>query len=98
LAQREGHHLKADLLDLKAVLTDALALRSGVDIRGGTVVQQFRLETRLENAVVDACRGVIEGTEKFVRLAYPITNSQRTFGATLSYHIAKAYQAGETVL
>jgi hypothetical protein len=46
----------------------------------------------MENAVIDACRGVIDGADKKVSLQYTIQNSERTFGATLSYLIAKKYQ------
>ena len=47
---------------------------------------------RMENAVIDACRDVIYGEAKEANLTYKITNCERTFGATLSYHIAKKYQ------
>lgn len=92
LAQRDGHHLKADLLDLNDMLKNALELRSGVNIHGGSVSQNFRLEARMENEVIEACRGVIDGTVDVVNLEYTIANNERTFGATLSYHIAKKYQ------
>jgi glutamate synthase (NADPH/NADH) len=46
LHPREGHHLKADLMDLEGVLKNALELRSNVDIRGGSVAQNFRLDNR----------------------------------------------------
>ena len=47
LRPREGHHLKADLLDMDGILKNAFELRSNVDIRGGSVAQNFRLENRL---------------------------------------------------
>ena len=46
LHPREGHHLKAELLNMDGILKSALELRSDVDIRGGSVAQNFRLETR----------------------------------------------------
>jgi glutamate synthase (NADPH/NADH) len=46
LHAREGHHLKAELLDMDGILKSAFELRSNVDIRGGSVAQNFRLETR----------------------------------------------------
>ena len=46
LRPREGHHLKADLLNMDNILMNASELRSDVDIRGGSVAQNFRLENR----------------------------------------------------
>ena len=46
LQPREGHHLKADLLDMDGILKSAFELRSNVNILGGSVVQNFRLENR----------------------------------------------------
>jgi len=42
--------------------------------------------------VIKACRDVIYGEENHVSLKYKINNSERTFGATLSFFIAKKYQ------
>ena len=52
----------------------------------------FYLAHRMENEVIDACRDVIFGDAEKVDLKYNIMNCERTFGATLSYHIAKKYQ------
>ena len=46
----------------------------------------------MENEVIKACRDVIYGDESAVSLRYKISNNQRTFGATLSFFIAKKYQ------
>ncbi len=46
LHPREGHHLKADLLDMDGILKSATELRSNVNILGGSVSQNFRLENR----------------------------------------------------
>jgi len=47
---------------------------------------------RMENEVIEACRDVIFGDKAKAELGYNIKNSEITFGATLSYHIAKKYQ------
>ena len=46
----------------------------------------------MENEVIKACRDVIYGDENDVSLKYKISNNVRTFGATLSFFIAKKYQ------
>uniref|UniRef100_A0A2C9JI59 glutamate synthase (NADH) n=1 Tax=Biomphalaria glabrata TaxID=6526 RepID=A0A2C9JI59_BIOGL len=80
---------KAALLDFKNILTNALDLRPGTNIKGGTTQQEFELQKRLDNKVIDMARDVIDGKSKHIKINLPICNEDRTFGATLSHEISK---------
>lgn len=64
-------------------------MRPGVNIKGGSVTQDFQLEQRLDNKLLELSSGVIEGKERAVNIDMNITNECRAFGSTLSYHISK---------
>jgi glutamate synthase (NADH) len=83
---------KAALLDYSAILCNALSLRPGTNIVGGSVAQDFQLEDRLDNQVIEASKSIIENNSLIpINLEFPIMNQIRAFGATLSYHIALKY-------
>ncbi|KAJ8315663.1 hypothetical protein KUTeg_007813 [Tegillarca granosa] len=85
----ENH--KAKMLDFTSILENARNLRPDVSIVGGSVPQQFEQEKRLDNVLIEKCKDVIEGKTKQIKLNMNITNEDRTFGATLSYHISRKY-------
>lgn len=64
-------------------------MRPGVNIVGGSVPQDFQLEQRLDNKLLELSSAVIDGKEKSVNIDMNITNECRAFGSTLSYHISK---------
>ena len=80
---------KAKTLDLSMVLRSALELRPGVNIKGGTIKQDFQLEQRPDNILIDKVQPVLEGKEKSVTIEMTINNETRAFASTLSYHISK---------
>ncbi|XP_058809290.1 uncharacterized protein LOC131674568 [Phymastichus coffea] len=82
---------KAKMLDLSMVLRNALELRPGVNIRGGTIKQDFQLEQRADNILIEKATFVLNGQEKNVTIEMNINNETRAFGSTLSYHIAKKF-------
>ncbi|UYV65685.1 hypothetical protein LAZ67_3005087 [Cordylochernes scorpioides] len=83
---------KAALLDFSAVLMDARKLRPGAGLVGGALPQDFGLDTRLDNQVISQVKSIlVDGKIAPVKLNLPITNVDRTFGATLSYHISTKY-------
>ena len=83
---------KAGLLDFSMILCNALSLRPNTNIVGGSLPQDFNLETRLENRIIDAAKHILNGTSNDpIQIKLNITNQDRTFGATLSYHIAMKY-------
>ncbi|CAH2107002.1 unnamed protein product [Euphydryas editha] len=89
LKVREGNdNPKARLLNLGLILKNALHMRPGVDIVGGSKPQDFQLEKRLDNQVIQQCSGILDGTEKHIDINMKITNEDRAFTSTLSYHIA----------
>jgi len=89
--RREGVSMKNGLLDFSKILTNALSLRPGVNIVGGTVGQDFELNKRLDIGLIEKCTPVIEGKMKKIDLDVKINNEQRTFGATLSNKVSLKY-------
>lgn len=82
---------KAELLQMDAILKNALQLRPGINIMGGSVAQDFQLAKRKEESVIMQCQDVINGKRNNITINMKITNDQRTFGATLSYYISLKY-------
>ncbi|KYN05005.1 Glutamate synthase [NADH], amyloplastic [Cyphomyrmex costatus] len=82
---------KAKTLNLSNVLRNALDLRPGVNIKGGTVKQDFQLENRLDNKLIELAGPVLNGIHNRVDIEMNINNECRAFGSTLSYHIAKRF-------
>ncbi|KYM76287.1 Putative glutamate synthase [NADPH] [Atta colombica] len=82
---------KAKTLNLSNVLRSALDLRPGVNIKGGTVKQDFQLENRLDNKLIELAEPVLNGIHNRVNIEMNINNECRAFGSTLSYHIAKRF-------
>ena len=88
---------KGSLLNLDRVLKNALDMRPGVSIHGGSIPQDFELDRRMDQELIDKCRDVISGKQKSIDLEMDIENCQRTFGSTLSYHLAMKYNEGESL-
>lgn len=80
---------KAKMLNLNMILQNALHMRPGVNIVGGSVAQDFQLEHRLDNVLIKNAQDVIDGKTKSVSIDLKITNECRAFGSTLSYYISK---------
>lgn len=76
------------MLNLNLILQNALHMRPGVNIVGGSVPQDFQLEQRLDNQLIEKARPVIEGTQKKVVIDMNIHNECRAFASTLSYHVS----------
>lgn len=79
---------KAQTLNLNLILQNALHLRPGVNIKGGSVHQDFQLENRLDVKLIELSKDVIEGKKKKVDIEMNINNECRAFTSTLSYHIS----------
>lgn len=80
---------KAKTLRLDNILRNALELRPGINIKGGSVKQDFQLENRLDNRVIELARDVLDRKKDSVTMELNINNEDRTFASTLSYHISK---------
>jgi glutamate synthase (NADPH/NADH) len=80
---------KSKTLDLSMVLRNALELRPGVNIKGGSIKQDFQLEQRPDNVLIEKVMPVLNGEEKSINIEMTINNETRAFGSTLSYHISK---------
>ncbi|KAK6621297.1 hypothetical protein RUM43_011603 [Polyplax serrata] len=83
---------KAKYLDFSLILKNALHMRPGVNIRGGSECQEFHMEKRLESQLIAGAMPVVEGSVKSVNLEMKITNEDRAFGSTLSYEISRKYK------
>ena len=79
---------KAKMLNLNLILTNALHMRPGVNIKGASQVQDFQLENRMDNILIEKAKGVLDGTEKTVDIEMKINNECRAVTSTLSYHIS----------
>ncbi|CAK1604543.1 unnamed protein product [Parnassius mnemosyne] len=82
---------KARLLNLSLILKNALHMRPGVNIIAGSKTQDFQLEKRLDNQLIEQCAGILDGTQKHLNISMKINNEDRAFTSTLSYHIAMKY-------
>ncbi|XP_043577717.1 glutamate synthase [NADH] isoform X1 [Bombus pyrosoma] len=82
---------KAKTLKLDNILRNALELRPGVNIQGGSMKQDFQLENRLDNHVIELAMDLLKGKQKRIDIELNINNECRAFAATLSYHISKLY-------
>lgn len=91
LAVRNSSNDKVNTLDFSAILKNALTLRPGTNIIGGSISQNFELEKRLDNTLIEQSAAVIDGKATTVDIIMGIHNECRTVGATLSYHIALKY-------
>ncbi|XP_074594378.1 uncharacterized protein LOC141849793 [Brevipalpus obovatus] len=88
---------KARLLDFKTILLNALSLRPGTNIRGGSLKQDFALESRKDNQIIDKVKPILDGKSRSpITIEIPVVNQDRAFTTTLSYEIARRY--GETGL
>lgn len=89
LKVRESTHPKAKYLDFGGLLKNALWMRPGVNILGGSVAQDFELEKRLDNQLLAMTSPVLEGKQSRVDIEMNMVNSCRAFASTLSFHIAR---------
>ena len=79
---------KAATLNFEALLKSAVEMRPGVSILGGSIGQDFELEKRLDQELIERSMEVIEGKASSVNIDMKIRNEQRTFGATLSNKVS----------
>jgi glutamate synthase (NADPH/NADH) len=89
LKPKETKHPKAKFLEFGGLLKNALSMRPGVNIVGGSVQQDFELEKRLDNQLIAKAQPILKGTQTRIDIEMDIVNSARAFATTLSYHIAK---------
>ncbi|GAB6032806.1 hypothetical protein CHUAL_012008 [Chamberlinius hualienensis] len=82
---------KIKLLDFAFILQSALTLRPNTNIVGGSIPQDFGLETRKDNVLIEKSMDLLNGKCKSVSIEMDIQNADRAFGSTLSYYISKKY-------
>ncbi|XP_068081055.1 uncharacterized protein [Anabrus simplex] len=82
---------KAKTLNFGPILKNALHMRPGVNIVAGSERQDFQLEKRLDNKLIEVAAPVIAGTKSRLDLEMTIRNEDRAFASTLSYHISMKY-------
>nr|XP_027206472.1 putative glutamate synthase [NADPH] [Penaeus vannamei] len=91
LRKRDSCSDKAKLLDFSQVLKNALHMRPGVNIVGGSIAQDFGLDNHLDQTILAEAQPVLDGSLETVTINTTIHNEVRAFGSTLSYHIALKY-------
>lgn len=88
---------KVAYLNFDAILCNALTLRPNTQIVGGSMKQDYQLEKRLDNQLIEQAKSFLEPGRVDLNSIMPISinmrisNIDRAFGSTLSYHIAKKY-------
>nr|XP_050862709.1 uncharacterized protein LOC127069596 isoform X1 [Vespula vulgaris] len=82
---------KAKTLSFVNILRNALDLRPGVNIHGGSIKQDFQLENRLDNELIRLAEPILNGKQKRVDIEMNINNECRAFASTLSYQISKQF-------
>ena len=85
---------KARMLNFSMMLRNALHMRPGVNIVGGSVPQDFGLNEHLDQLLLERSANVLNGTQPRIDFDVAIVNSNRAVGSTLSYYIAKKYGDG----
>lgn len=91
LQVRKDATVKAATLDLSLLLKNALELRPGTNIIGGSETQDFVLEKRADNELIARAQPVIDGKQKSIEIVSTINNEERAYTSTLSYTIARKY-------
>lgn len=89
LQVRSDASLKASTLDLSLLLKNALDMRPGTNIVGGSEIQDFGLKKRKDNELIEKSQGVIHGNENSINFISNICNEERAYATTLSFEIAK---------
>ena len=79
-------------LNYDSILLNASTLRPNVSIAGGSVPQQFDIEKRLDQKVIELAQDVLDGKQARCTIEMKIKNEDRTFGATLSNQISLRYK------
>ncbi|XP_071818623.1 uncharacterized protein [Apostichopus japonicus] len=82
---------KGKMLNFEKVLLNALDMRPGVNIIGGSIKQDFELEQRLDNHLIAEAQSVINGTSDSCQIKVQAGNTTRAFATTLSFEVAKKY-------
>lgn len=91
LQMRKDVSMKASTLDMSHLLKNALDMRPDTNIIGGSEKQDFGLEKRADNQIIETCQGVLNGTDQSVEIVSTICNEERAYTTTLSYEIAKKF-------
>ncbi|KAK2570832.1 Glutamate synthase [NADH] [Acropora cervicornis] len=81
---------KVKLLDFSSLLMTGNELNPG-DHMGGSEKQNHKLEFRKDNQLIEAAAEILSGGSKPLHLEMPVMNTDRAFGTTLSYHIARKF-------
>lgn len=83
---------KAKMLDFTSILRNALELRPGTNIVGGSIKQEdnFQLDQRPDNLLIEKAQPVLNKEQKRIDIEMTINNETRAFASTLSYHISKS--------
>ncbi|KAG6463019.1 hypothetical protein O3G_MSEX013607 [Manduca sexta] len=88
---RRGSSTSASYSRTRCTCAPGSTSSEGLSHRYILICIDFQLEKRLDNQLIEQCAGILDGSQKHVDIAMKITNEDRTFTSTLSYHIAMKY-------
>jgi glutamate synthase (NADPH/NADH) len=87
---KKNLNYKSRDLDLSALLLNAGTLNASAPVYR-TMEQDHELEDALDNDLINLSMNVLEGKDNTVTINLPITNLDRSTGATLSHEISKRF-------
>ncbi|XP_046391906.1 glutamate synthase [NADH] isoform X1 [Ischnura elegans] len=91
LCVKDTGNPKAKTLNFTPILKNALHMRPGTNIVGGSENQDFQLEKRLDQTLMELAAPVMEGKQSSINIEMNISNECRAFASTLSYAISLKY-------
>lgn len=82
---------KAVTLDFSLILKNAQELRPNTEIRQMHLsdASRFKLDDRLDNCLIDEAKSIFDESDNNIFVKYPINNTDRAFGSTLSWEIVR---------
>lgn len=91
LRASEKRSLKASTLDFSLILKNAQEMRPDTNIQHMPLLNAsaFKLDERLDNPVIDQAKSVFDDIDNNISVRYSINNTDRAFGSTLSWQIAR---------
>lgn len=85
-------HAKWSSLNFESVLMNASKMRTDSCTKGGSILQNFELDKKLDQQLISLAQEVLDGKKDSITINMKISNTDRAFGSTLSYFISLRYK------
>lgn len=94
LRASEKRSSKATNLDFSLILKNAQELRPDISIEQQQIssslnASTFKLDERLDNSIIERAKCIFDAIDSNISVSYSINNTDRAFGSTLSWQIAR---------